>query len=433
MTKQIIIIGAGASGLMTAAILAEKIAQNKQHANSAEITVIERMNRCGLKLLASGGGRCNVTNVLSSSELMKSFGKHGRFMNDAIQLMDNEKLIAWFDQNNVPLECVDKMHYFPKSKKSSDIVNMLVDKCLKYNVKFIKSCKVTSCQLRCKDKLANHGFILQTSDEQVFNADYVVFSTGGVSYKKLGGSKSGYKILADLGHKIISPLPGMVGLNVQENWVKKSTGIAFGNTLAVIGLKKYRKKNSYGELLFTHEGLSANAAINISADIAELLENAPTVPLIIKLFADKSNQEMINQWSKCCQENSTKSVVKVLSFFVPKSVAVNYLTDFFGEEILQCTIAQLPKKVNQKIIELLTECIVTITKTNGFDKAMVTRGGVDLKNLNPKTLESKIVEGLFCTGEAVNLDGPCGGYNLQWAFSSGYLAAYSIYQKIIQK
>ena len=425
MKKNIVIVGGGASGLMAAANLSEKI--NKNPDLDAKVIVVERMNKLGMKLLATGGGRCNVTNVLDERQFMQYFGKYGRFMNDALKVMSNNSLINWFAENNVPLECEDNFHYFPKSKKSSDIVKTLINKCQKNGVEFITDCKIVDCVAE------NDSFILTTADENKIMADFVVFSCGGVSYSKLGGNRSGYKILKKMNHNIIEPLPGMVGLKVKENWIKESTGIAFENCELNINLKKFRRQISKGELLFTHEGLSANAAINISADVAELLSDAESVPLTMKLFANKDQVEIIAHWQKLLRENSTKNIVSILAFFVPKNVAINYLKELFGDSVLEVKAAQLPKKVNLAIQRLLTECPVEVIGTAGFEKAMVTRGGVDLKNINPKTMESKIIEGIYFAGEFINLDGPCGGFNLQWAFSSGYLVGESIFHKICEE
>ncbi len=430
MNKKIIIIGGGASGLMAAATLAKKL--NNNSITNVVITVIEQMNKLGAKLLATGGGRCNVTNVLGPNEFMKTFGKHGRFMSDAIKEFDNNDVVQWFADNRVPLECSDEFHYFPQSKRSSEIVSALFCKCDSLGVELLTDCKVIDCQENTGDEKKSN-FSLLTSDHFRIDADIVVFCCGGASYSQLGGSLSGYRILEKLNHNIVKPLPGMVGLKIKENWIKKSTGISFDNVEVTIDLKKYRKQISKGELLLTHEGLSANAVINISATISELLEQFDSVPITVKLFPNKTTAQITQEWQELLQKNTTKNIGTVLAMFLPKSLANNFLSSLSEKDIAVIKVAELPKKINLAIIKLLTECQLNVVGTGGFDKAMVTRGGVDLKNINPKTLESKIITNLYFAGEFVNLDGPCGGFNLQWAFSSGHFVAKNIFNKICEE
>lgn len=290
----VVVAGAGPAGLMAA---------YRAALGGAEVTVIEKMKRPGLKLLASGGGRCNTTNVLSQEDFMRAFGRHGRFMNDALNAFSRNDLLKWFEDRNVKLNCVDGFHYFPVTGSSVDILSALLAACRQHGVKFLFGVKAE--ELLISDG-AIAGIKLDTREE--LPAQAVILACGGRGYSALGGSSAGYQLAIQGGHRIIKTVPGMVGLKTQEDWPACCAGISQEKVRVSIALKKYSKLNFTGALVFTQEGISGPAVVDISASVNELLENNQTVPLKIELFPEKSADEIHAMLVKLLQDNSRKKI-----------------------------------------------------------------------------------------------------------------------------
>ena len=403
-----VVIGAGPAGLMAAVAAAEA---------GCRVEVFEQLPLVGAKLLASGGGKCNVTNVLPPSGFAERFGRQGRFVLPALGVMTPENLRQFFADNGVPMVIEDGFHYFPESGRAADILNVLLRQCDLLNVNIHVSARITGLVI-------TDGRItgVVTPDGTVA-ADRVIIACGGRGYPKLGGGTFGYALAEQAGHEIVEPLPGLTGLRTVETWPAQCSGISFSSVTAYIDLPKYRKKLSAGDLLFTHHGISGPAVIDFAGEISQLLKTAPAVPLAVNLFAGRTPQywmELFGEW----QRNSGKKHLRnLLSMHVP--AALSDIICGLAGNIGDVKAAEFNAAGRENVCRLLTSMPFTIKATEGWDKAMVTRGGVSLKKVNPDTLESRLVNGLFFAGEVLDLDGPCGGYNLQWAFSSGFLAGKS--------
>ena len=399
---KIIIIGAGPAGLMAA--IAAATAKN-------EVTVCEQLSQPGRKLLATGGGKCNLTNLLPQMEFIKKFGRQGRFMLPALASFSRETLCAFFAERDVATIAEDNFHIFPTSNSASDILKVLLNECKKQGVKFNQSARVI--ELAIKD---NQITGVKT-DKITIDADKVIIATGGKGYPKLGGHGIGYQLAEQAGHQIVTPLPAMVGLRTIEQWPKECAGISFPKITAFIDLPKLRNRPVYGELIFTHNGISGLAVIDLAGEISTLLQKKATIPLKIKLF-DKSSVAWNNDF---VQWQQTKRQMKnLLAQQMPTAIA-EIICKISGN-ISTKTIHQLKNSEKTALQEQLDGVTLQINATEGWSKAMVTKGGIALKKINPKTLESRLISGLYFAGEVVDLHGPCGGYNLQWAFSSGHLA-----------
>jgi len=406
--QRIVVIGAGPAGLAAAIAAAQK---------AADVTVLEQMSRPGAKLLATGGGKCNLTNVLPALDLAGRFGRQGRFMLPALEALSPDALRQFFTDRGVPTRCDDGFHYFPISQRAGDVLDALIEECYRYRVRILTGQTVTG--LQCEDDRVT-GVI--TENEQ-FAADRVIVATGGKGYPGLGGKGIGYALAAKAGHEIVEPTPGLVGLRTAESWPGECTGISFTDTEVSIDLPKYRQYRGKGELLFTHRGISGPAVIDLSAEVGVLLRKHPGVPLRINLFAARTAgywQEQFNRWQ---QENGKKHVINWLSEGLPHSVAEALCRE--AGDVGHRKAAEFSGAEREKLALMLTAAPVTATGSEGWEKAMVTRGGVSLKKVDPNTLESRLISGLYFAGEVLDLDGPCGGFNLQWAFSSGWLAGGS--------
>ncbi len=409
---KLIVVGAGPAGIMAAVTAA---------AAGCQVTVFEQLPHPGAKLLASGGTKCNLTNILSADEMYAFFGRQGRFALPALNALSPEMLRNFFSDRGVPTVCEDGFHFFPKSGRARDVLNALLEECERYRIKIITSTVVRELSV-VDNQIA--GVVLPSG---FIPADAVLIATGGKGYPKLGGRGIGYKLADQAGHHIIDPMPGMTGLKTLEEWPGKCAGISFEKCEAFIDLPRYRKQLRKGELLFTHNGVSGPAVIDYAAEISVLLKKHKSIPLALRLFPDNNCDFWINEFNSWQKEHGKKSVVRLLAGCLPRKMA-EIFCDVCGIDG-DVTAAGFTALVREKLAGMLDCLTLEINGTEGWDKAMVTRGGVALKEVNPQTLESRLVAGLYFAGEVLDIDGPCGGYNLQWAFSSGYLAGKELIVK----
>lgn len=389
-----IVIGSGPAGL--AAAFAAQTAGER-------VVVLEQMASPGRKLLASGGGRCNVSNILGPREMANAFGRASRFVRHALYTYPNEKLCRFFESQGVPLELTGNFHWFPCSGKAQDILDALD------TGKIITSC-------RAEKLLIENGRIcgVETSCG-VFHAGKVIIAGGGRSYPALGGNGGCYALARQAGHTITETFPAMVGLQCQENWVHECAGISLPDAESRIALpgEKFRCR---GELLFTHTGVSAFAILDISGRVAELLAERECVPLEINLFSGRNREFWLAEFDRWQQNSGQQSVQKLLSQELPRRLAAFMLDD---PAVKAASFSAVRRR---ELAGKLSALTLHITGTDGWQKAMVTRGGIALDEVDSKTLESRLVPGLHFAGEVLDVDGPCGGYNISWALASGFTA-----------
>lgn len=401
---KIIIAGGGPSGLMAAIAAAT---------HGAAVSVFEQMARPGLKLLAAGGGKCNLTNMLPAEEFALCFGRQWRFLLPALRILSKDDLLDFFNLRGVSCSAADGFHYFPDSGKSSDILAALLAECTKLGVIIANGSTIN--ELLIKD-----GAVCGVSvSGNTIACDKVIIACGGKGYPKLGGGESGYELARQAGHKIITPLPGLTGLKTCETWPGECSGISFTTVSAAIVMPGQRNRHERGELLFTHNGVSGPAIINLAGEVSAMLQENKNVTVLINLFAELTAEYWLEQFNLWQRENGRRLIKNWLSSKLPATIATQ-LCKLAGIESVKA--AEFSVEGRKQLAALLTAMPLQISAVEGWDKAMVTRGGVDLKEVNPHTMESKLVRGLYFAGEILDLDGPCGGFNLQWAFSSGNLA-----------
>ncbi len=390
MEYNLVVIGAGASGLIASVIASQ---------NGHKVLLVEKLPQIASKLKLSGGGKCNLTNTLSTEEFINNYGKNGKFMRDALDIFNSKQLISFLNDIGVQTSCLDGFRVFPTTKNSATIIKAFQDKLKELNVDIICSTEVTN--LLTKD---NQIVGLKTKDE-IIKSKNIIISTGGLGYPKLGTTGDGYKLAKEVGHTVTSLYPAMLPLKTKENWVKNCTADTIAKATIKIDLKKAKKLKATGDLIFTSNGIRGPVVLDFAREITPFLEINNEVPILVNLTKGK-NEEEIREFLR----------TKTINDLIPSNLAKE--------------IKKLANNNKEKIIKLLAWTPLTIVDNNNFNNAMVTRGGINLKEINPKTMESKIISGLYFCGEVINLDGPCGGYNLQWAFSSGYLAG-NLYKKDI--
>lgn len=392
----LIVVGSGAAG---------QIAAIKAARENKKTLLIEQLPSLGTKLKATGGGRCNLSNTLDINSFMNSFGKNGRFMRDSLTVLDSKALQEFLQQLGVETHIPDGFRIFPVSHNSSTILQALENELKNTDVEILLNTKVID--IVC-DNDEVKGI---TTDKSTILTDNILLATGGLGYPKLGATGEGLEISKTLGHTITPLFPAMMPLHTKELWQANCTADTIPKTTIKVNLenKKLKKLQASGDLIFTKTGLRGPVILDFAREITPFLGQYKEVPILINLTGKNENEiisylKQNNGFGKLLPSCIIKKLCKLCGI----DPDTNY-KNLQGEK-------------KDKLIKLLAWTPFTITGHDGFNKAMITRGGVSLKQIDPKTMQSKLIKGLYFAGEIVDIDGPCGGYNLQWAFSSGYLA-----------
>ena len=404
----VVVIGSGPAGLSAALAAAE---------TGASVILFERLRTYGLKLLASGGSKCNVSNTLEKSAFMEAFGREGRFMKPALDFAYHDWLFPFLKSRNVPLKCEDSFHYFPKSERARDILNAFSNAFTALGGTMKNETSVQHISVNDDNKLS-----VFLNDETVTECKSVVLAGGGTAWGKLGGSRHGLNLATELGHTLSPLYPAMAPLLIRESWIRNLTGISLPD--AELSFQRGRQTfRNRGELLFTHDGLSGPCAIDLAGDLAETCaKNASAIELVFRPDASKDSvawQKEIENWRKY---EGRKQLRTVLGWQFPRALADALCTTAeCGDEKL----CELSSAVRNRLAATLSGVSLTAYGSGPIDKAKAMKGGIKLKEINPHTLESRLIGGLYFAGEIMDLTGPCGGYNIQWALSSGRLAGFS--------
>ena len=407
---KVCIIGAGPAGLM-AAIFSAK--------TGSRTTIIESNKSPGQKLLLTGGGRCNLTHQAAPKELIRAFGDKGKFLSFSLHQFSSQYIQDFFAHLGLRTRLEKDGCVFPASDRAGDVRDALLIEAKKLGVCFIFSTKVQS--------IAKHDeyFIIERSGQKI-RAEKILITTGGMSYPEAGSTGDGYRFAHDFGHTIIQLRASLVPLVTLEKWPGELAGTSLDNVkiTTLIGKKKIA---TAGAMLFTHDGISGPAALDFSRLITDFLPNEKNpIKITIDLVVDINEAELEKMIISQIDKHPKKTVANILSELVPKRISqilcrqLNLPAELYAN--------QLNKDMRKKLLHLLKAMPLSIVRTRPIAEAMVTRGGVNVTEIEPKTMESKICPGLFFAGEVIDVDGPCGGYNLQICWSTGALAGSSIAQ-----
>lgn len=397
-----IIVGAGASGLYCAA-----------HLHAGRVLMIEKNKKVGLKILASGSGQCNLTHTGYVNAFYNKYGDKKGFVKPALSAHDNQDVMHFFEREGLALVTRDDGKVFPKSFKASDVVDILLRACGKNRVEITLNQTVIGCEREAEENTKESVFKVIT-EEGVFICHNLVLATGGKSYKGLGTTGDGYRFAEALGHTIVPLKPGLTGIVTKSKALVDLQGLSLDD----VQISHQKIKKASGPMVLTHFGFSGPVIINNSRDF------------------DRGDQLTINFLSvdKNVFETQILDAVnkhgeKPLAFFMNQVKC----PDALKQRLLDACelkgdmkLAEIGKVKRKALIQMLTEYPVEIESLVGFNQAMVTVGGVSCDEVDPKSLSSKRVNGLYLLGEVVDVDGDTGGYNLQWAFSSGFAAAKDI-------
>lgn len=401
----LVVIGAGAAGMIAAIVAAR---------NSLDVIILEQQEKLGPKLKATGGGRCNLTNTLSNEDFMNSFGKNGKFMYEALRDFNYEDLISFLGNIGVETHIPDGFKVFPVTHNSSTIINALEQELINVGVEIAYLTKADDIIFEenlVKEVLTSKGKI-KTSK--------VVVATGGLGYPKLGANGDGYTFAKTSGHKVTSLHPAMIPLLTKDTWVAQCRADTIAKAQLRVDIKKYKNLKKTGDLIFTTKGIRGPVVLDFSREITPLLEKYGEVPILINMLKGMNEEELFSYIKKRTSENIDFNILQTLETLLPQSVIRELC--LLVEADCELKFKDLKGEIRQNLVKILVNTPLTINGHLGFERAMITRGGISLKQIDPKTMQSKLVKGLYFCGEVVDLDGPCGGYNLQWSFASGNLA-----------
>lgn len=394
--REVIIIGAGSAGLMLANMI------------DKEYIILEKNLEAGKKLLISGSGQCNFTNICSLTEFSEKFGGKKRFVQFGLSKFNNNDSINFFKNKNLSSYIREDGKVFPITMDSNDILEKLL---MDVKDDIMYNCEVLN--INKKDEF----YFVKTND-QIYKSKYVIVATGGRTYPKTGSTGDGYKFAADFNIKMVKLRNGLCGINIYEDFSDIS-GVSFKNIK--IDLYRDNKKNMefYGDLLFTHLGISGPIIINNARYIRE--ED------ILKVnFLNQNSEEFEKNFIEEIHKHPKKSIINILKRFdIPDRVLIKLLNNID----LNVNGAELSKKNRKLIVNNLIEKCFTVKKVGTLHNSMVTVGGIDLSEINKKSMESKNNKNLFFIGEVLDIDGETGGYNIQWAFTSAKLASLKINEK----
>ncbi len=404
-TYELIVIGSGAAGMM-AAITAAR--------SGKTVLLLEKLSKIGAKLKATGGGRCNLTNTLDNETFMSHFGRDGRFMTPALEALDHTALIDFFKEIGVDTHAPDGHRVFPITHNSSTIIKAMEQEMQDLGVEVLCSQKVLSLE---HDGVQVTGVQTETD---TFYAKNVVLATGGMGYPVLGAEGDGYPLAESVGHKVTDLFPAMMPLKVKEEWVDNCRADTIAKVAIHVDMKKYKKLSAKGDLIFTKGGIRGPVVLDFSREITPLLSKFDEVPILANLTKGLNEEQIREHLKQEIKNNPHRNTLELIHTLLPESVSLALCK--LAEVDPALGWSKLTGQARDKLIKLLAWTPLTINGHDGFKMAMITRGGISLKEIDPYTMQSKKLIGLYFCGEIMNLDGPCGGYNLQWSFASGYLA-----------
>ncbi len=408
MTK-VAIIGAGAAGLLAGIAAAQQ---------GADVTIYEKMRQPGKKMLITGKGRCNITNACDIPEFIKNLPGNGRFLNSALHRFTNDDIVFLLESNGLPTKVERGGRVFPVSDKAKDVVDTLVRIFTAAGGRLLTDTKVIDIVL--KNGVAQGVRTVSG----VYAADSVILAAGGASYPGTGSDGGGVKLAAKAGHTIVPLKPSLVPLESDYPYVDDLQGLALRNVQATLLADGKKIGSEFGEMLFTHFGVSGPIILSLSNLAAGALAEGKEVDLVIDLKPALSEEKLDARICRDFAEYSRKQLVNGLKDLLPQRLIPVVCDMAYLDE--DKFVNQISREERQRLLQTLKHFVVPITSTRPIAEAIVTAGGVNVKEIDPKTMASKRVKGLYFAGEVMDVDGYTGGFNLQAAFSSGYAAGSAV-------
>ncbi len=409
MKNKCIVIGGGAAGMMAALAAANE---------SWQVELLEKNEKLGKKIYITGKGRCNVTNDCEPEVFFANVVSNPKFLYSAYYTFDNTQVMQLLEENGCPLKIERGNRVFPVSDHSSDIIRTLQNALQKKKVKI-------SFHTEVKSLIVKDGVVcgVELTDGRKLEADAVVVATGGISYPSTGSTGDGYRFAKENGHRVTDIKPALVPFTVKESWPLSLQGLALKNVNVVLKDGKKEIYQGFGEMLFTHFGISGPLILSASS-YYDKQYFGKEVQLYLDLKPALTKEQLDKRILRDFEERQNKQLKNALDGLLPAKMipVIIQLTQIPAEKYVH----DITKEERQLIVELLKNLPITVTGTRPFTEAIITQGGVHVKDVNPSTMESKLIKDLYFAGEVLDLDALTGGFNLQVAWSTGYLAGNSI-------
>lgn len=403
--NQAVVIGGGAAGMMAAAAAAE---------NGRPVILLEKNEKLGKKLYITGKGRCNVTNACERDKFFENIVSNPKFLYSAFHTFDNKRLENFLEENGCRLKEERGERVFPVSDHASDVT-----------AAFERFLKKNGVQVRLRSEVR----AIETEDEKitgvrladgsVIPAGTVIVATGGLSYQSTGSSGDGHRMARELGHKVTDCAPALVSLETEVDWCKKLQGLSLKNVSLTMSCGKKKLFQGFGEMLFTHYGVSGPLVLSASSFYGRK-KGTNAVVLTIDLKPALSEEQLDKRMLRDFEENRNRQFKNALGGLYPAKL-ISVMIERSGIDP-EKKVHEVTKQERRRLVELTKAFTLQVRGKRGFDEAVITQGGVSVKEVNPSTMESKLVRGLYFAGEVLDLDGLTGGFNLQIAWSTGYLA-----------
>ena len=411
--KDVIIIGGGAAGLMCGVTLAE---------NGIKTTIVEKNEKLGKKIYITGKGRCNMTNLCERQEFFKSVTSNPKFLYSSVNAFDAAQTVEFFENHGLRTKTERGNRVFPESEHASDVTKTLEKAFKRAGGQVVLNTVVT-------DIVSENGCFsgVKLNDGTCLRADACVIATGGLSYESTGSTGDGYVFAARLGHKVTDTFPSLVGLKTIETFVNELEGLSLKNVGLSAWVNGKKKYDEQGEMLFTRNGISGPLVLTVSSLLAKNIAGNDKVTVKIDMKPALDEEALDRRVLKDFAESVNKDIKNVLGGLLPSSLIPVILTlSGIGAER---KVNGINAKERERLVRLIKGIPLEIKCSGGFNEAVITQGGVSVKEINPKTMESKLCSGIYFAGEVMDVDALTGGYNLQIAWSTAHAAAMSIIER----
>lgn len=412
--KKVVVVGGGAAGMMAAIAAADA---------GAEVVLYEHNEKLGKKLFITGKGRCNVTNAGDMENLFANVMTNDKFLYSAFYTFDNHAVMDFVEQAGCPLKVERGDRVFPVSDHSSDIIAAFQRQLRSRNVKIELNCGVKEILYRQEDDMTiAEGVLLKNG--KCMKADSVIVATGGISYASTGSTGDGYDFAQKAGHRITERKPSLVPFNIKEDWCKDAMGVSLKNVTLRLVCGKKEIYNGFGEMLITHFGISGPLVLSASSYYVSKAKGETCAYIDLKpaLTAEQLDKRVLRDF----EENKNKQFKNALNHLFPMKL-IPVMIKLSGIDPDK-KVNEITKEERKAFVDLIKNVPMTIAGVRDFKEAIITKGGVHVKEVNPSTMESKKAIGLYFAGEVLDLDALTGGYNLQIAWSTGYLAGQNAAQ-----
>ena len=413
--SNVIIVGGGAAGMM-AAIFAARNGQN--------VTLLEKNEKLGKKIFITGKGRCNITNASEIEDLFSAVISNPKFLYSGFYSFTNDQVIHFFEELGVATKIERGNRVFPVSDHSSDVIAALAREMQHLKVKVQLHCEVKELLINNEREIKG----VRLANGKKMTADAVVVATGGISYPSTGSTGDGYRFARNCGHKVTELFPSLVPMEVKEWYAKELQGLSLKNIEIHITDGKKKLYDEFGEMLFTHYGVTGPVILSASSIVGKMLEKKELV-LHIDLKPVLTEEQLDKRLLREFKANHNKQFKNAIDSLLPAKLRP-VIIELSGIEE-EKKVHEITKEERLNLLRLIKDFHMTLTGLRGYNEAIITKGGISVKEIDPGTMESKLIKNLYFAGEVLDLDAVTGGYNLQIAWSTGYLAGISAGQDIL--